>query len=83
MNNGGTFDPTIKRFRKPGAWYMPGVSDILGIFNHRMLAIEVKTEKGKPSPHQKQFLFTVASQGGIAMIARSIEEVEMNLEKWA
>lgn len=53
----------------------PGVPDILGIFDKKMLAIEVKTEKGKLSDHQQRFLDRINREGGIAFVARSIDDV--------
>lgn len=52
-----------------------GVSDILGIYQGRMLAVEVKMPKGRVSQDQQNFLEEVTNHGGIAMIARSVEEV--------
>ena len=53
----------------------PGISDIIGIYNGRFLAIEVKTQKGRLSEHQKVFLKDVEDNGGIAIVARSVEDV--------
>ena len=75
----GTFDPTKKVFRRASAMYMKGVSDILGIFNHRFMAIEVKSAKGRLSDEQKIFLQRVSENGGIAIVARSVEDVEQKL----
>lgn len=53
-----------------------GVSDILGIWNDgRMLAIEVKTPKGRTTDEQLEFLETIQRKGGIAIIARSLESL--------
>jgi hypothetical protein len=54
----------------------PGIADILGI-NHdgRMIAIEIKAPKGILSEHQKLFLEEIRARGGIALCARSIEDV--------
>ena len=60
--------------------HAPGVSDILGILNDgRFLAIEVKAAIGRVSPHQQQFLDEINSRGGLAFVARSVEEVEQYL----
>lgn len=56
-----------------------GVSDILGIYKGRFLAIEVKTERGKLSPAQERFIQNINDNGGIAFVARSIDDVENNL----
>lgn len=76
----GTFDPTKNIFRKPGKWYKSGVSDILGIFQGRPLAIEVKTKAGRLTENQKIFLQEWEENGGISILARSVKDVEEKLE---
>jgi len=66
--------------RKPDGSYIPshtrGVSDILGILpNGRFLAIEVKQEGKYPTPEQKEFLGKIERNGGLALVARSIDDV--------
>jgi hypothetical protein len=53
----------------------PGISDILGCYKGRLLAIEVKAGKGKLSDHQKKFLDRVQAEGGIAIVAYSVDAV--------
>ena len=78
----GVFDPVRKRFRVNNSPYrVRGVADILGIWNGKPLAIEVKSEKGKLSEHQKLFLLRWQQAGGIAIVARSIDEVRVNLKQ--
>lgn len=71
----GTYDPVRKRFRS-NPRMKKGVSDILGIFKGKPLAIEVKTEKGKATEEQKIFLQRFQAEGGVAGVVRSIEDVE-------
>jgi hypothetical protein len=53
-----------------------GCSDILGqLTDGRMLAIEVKTARGKASPEQVAFLQTVAAANGVSILARSVDDV--------
>ena len=55
---------------------MKGVSDILGILSDgRFLAIEVKQEKTKPTDNQKEFINNINKHGGLAFIARSVDDV--------
>lgn len=75
----GTFDPTTNRFRKPSKYYKRGTADILGIYKKRPLAIEVKSETGRLSIHQKIFLQEFQNHGGISIVARSPEDVEKYL----
>ena len=71
--------------RKPDGSYIPthtrGVSDIIGCLpkTGRFLAIEVKRPGGKPTPEQQQFIDTINAAGGLAFVARTIEEVERNI----
>lgn len=52
-----------------------GVSDILGIFEGRLLAIEVKRPGGKPTDDQIRFINRVNAQGGIAFWADNVSTV--------
>jgi penicillin-binding protein-related factor A (putative recombinase) len=73
----GIYDPRIGKFlanRNP--YRIKGIADILGIYQGKFLAIEVKTEKGVLSPEQKIFLDNINKEGGIAFVARSIEDVK-------
>jgi Holliday junction resolvase len=60
-----------------------GVPDILGCYQGKFLGIEVKTEKGKPSPEQVRFIQNLNDAGGIAFIARSVDDVieKLGLQK--
>lgn len=58
-----------------------GVSDIIGVWKGRFLAVEVKTKKGIVSVEQQEFLDSVKSCGGIAIVARSLGDVENVLNK--
>ena len=53
----------------------PGVSDFLGIYKGRMLAIEAKAGKNNPSPDQVAFLERIKQEGGIGIVARSVDDV--------
>ncbi len=75
----GTYDPVLKRFRTASPWYRKGVSDILGIYREKFMAIEVKSAKGKLRVEQSMFLNEVNEKGGIGFVARSIEDVEKGL----
>jgi penicillin-binding protein-related factor A (putative recombinase) len=77
----GTFDPKTRGFRRTGKWYKKGVSDILGIYKGKFLAIEVKIKGSYPAPNQRIFLQDVLNNGGISFVARSIEDVEQALLK--
>lgn len=53
-----------------------GMSDIMGILKTgRTLAIEVKNRTRKVDPHQQQFLDDINAGGGLAFVARSLDDV--------
>lgn len=79
IQNVGIFDPTKKTFRKPSRHHKAGVSDILGIINGRFVAIEVKTPTGRLSKSQAKFLDEVKNNGGLTLVARSVEDVQIFL----
>ena len=64
-----------------GAWIpssLPGISDILGVQRGtgRMIAIEVKTLRGRTTPQQEAFLARIRDCGGIGIVAHSVGDVE-------
>lgn len=68
----------VRRFIRYG---FPGLSDIIGqLRDGRFLAIEIKVKRDKLSPEQAAFLDQVNAAGGIAFVARSIEDARENLE---
>ena len=80
----GIFDPVKRSYRANRDPYRrKGVSDILGLTKSgKLLAVEVKANKGRPSPEQKQFVADVRARGGFACIAWSVEEVKTALEEF-
>jgi hypothetical protein len=58
-----------------GQFSEPGVADIIGIYQGKPLAIEIKTSRGKLSEIQADWLGRFAQAGGIVIIARSPEDV--------
>lgn len=53
-----------------------GLSDILGMFKGgRLFAIECKSRTGRVMPHQQDFLDLISAGGGMAFVARSVEDV--------
>lgn len=76
-NNTGAYKAG-KRFIRFG--YV-GSGDILGVIppTGKLLSIECKTKKNKPSHKQEEFMELVVRAGGIAFVARSIEDVQDGL----
>ena len=56
-----------------------GSSDIIGMYQGRFLAVEVKQPKKKPTQEQQRFINTVNENGGIAFVACCVEDVKKNL----
>ena len=79
--NQGTFDARKGIYRrKSGPGRMLGISDIIGcLFDGRLFACEVKSEKGRLSEPQKIFLDHVNAQGGVGFMARSVQDVRDEL----
>ena len=74
--NVGIYDPKRRQYRKANSKYQfKGISDILGIYKGKFLAIEVKQPKKKPTKDQQTFIDNIIKQGGIAFVAASVEEV--------
>jgi Holliday junction resolvase len=59
---------------------LPGISDIIAVGpKGKFLAVEVKKIDGVTSDDQFAFLNMVNSIGGIAFVARSVDDVVVNL----
>jgi len=57
---------------------MKGVSDILGVMpdgTGRLLAVEIKTARGRQSSDQVLFQKRLEAAGGVYVLARSIDDV--------
>jgi hypothetical protein len=76
----GIFDPTRGIFRRLGGYSVRGVSDILGIYRGKMICLEVKSEKGRVRPEQKEFLDRMTQLGAIAGVVRGLPEVRSLLQ---
>jgi len=78
----GIYDPRRGVFRRNRSPHrIKGVADILGIWQGRPLAIEVKTETGRVSPEQRAFLRSWDMAGGIGFVARKLEDVINELSR--
>ena len=73
-NTTGVYDPTRKCFRTFNS--LRGVGDILGILDDgRFMSIECKRAGKKPTPDQVAFMAEVNRRGGLAFVARSVDDV--------
>lgn len=75
--NSGTFVDGDRYIR---ANSQRGMSDILGMLKGgRLFAIECKSRTGRIEPHQQEFLDLITRGGGLAFVARSVEDIKLNL----
>jgi hypothetical protein len=58
-----------------------GSADLIGICDGRFIAVEVKSAKGRLTTEQAAFLGMVRSLGGIAIVARSVDDVANGIEE--
>jgi hypothetical protein len=65
-----------------GPMGFPGVSDIIGCYKGRMIAIELKAPHGIVSPAQQQFIDRINEAGGLAFVAKDLDTVidKLNLQ---
>jgi len=62
---------------------LKGVADVLGVLpDGRFLAVECKTATGRISPEQDAFIRNVNLRGGLAFVARGLEDVKVHLEAY-
>lgn len=56
----------------------PGSADLIGCYQGRFVAVEVKTPSGKQTPEQRLFQACVERNGGVYLLPRSVQQaVEM------
>ena len=80
----GIFDSKKGVFRQRKSKHRyKGVSDIIGFYKCRFIAIEVKTPSRRKNTtvYQEEFLEAAASNGQIAIVACSVQEVANVLVK--
>lgn len=71
QNTQGTFDRRSATYR---AAPKKGISDVLGCFQGRFIAIEVKIGKDRLSAEQEGFLASITATGGLAMVVKTEED---------
>jgi hypothetical protein len=84
VKTGGYFDPKRKTFRKDASrWLIPGTSDIIGCYDGKFFAMEVKRSRGGVvSEDQKEFIRKVESRGGCGAVVRSAEDAKILIATW-
>ena len=78
--NAGALPKTYKGKTQYVTFGAKGMSDIVGIMpGGQVVCVECKMPGGKTTPHQERFLELVRQQGGRAMVAQSLDELERGL----
>ena len=71
---------------KSGRWHTFGLAtgsaDLIGWCRGRFLSIEVKSATGRIRPEQQAWMEAVNAHGGIAFVARSVEEANELLNRY-
>ncbi len=57
-----------------------GTPDLVGVVASRMIAVEVKKRGGRLRPGQGETLDTIRRNGGLALVVRSVSELEQALK---
>lgn len=63
-------------FYKTTDRFVVGVPDILVCYKGYFIALELKSDTGKPTPHQMDKLLKIILAGGRSAIIRDLEEVK-------
>ena len=61
---------------------LAGFSDIIIIAKHRVMFVEVKTDKGRQSTYQKTFQANVEYLGFTYEICRSLKQFVLAVDRW-
>lgn len=73
--NTGAVSIPAKRGNRFVRFGVPGAADITGIKEGVRIEIEVKTSKGRLSENQKEYQRMIQENGGVYILARSIDDV--------
>jgi hypothetical protein len=65
-----------------GQGVLPGVADICALHRGAFYALEIKTEDGRPTAAQLEFIDRVNAAGGFATVANGIDACLRVLERW-
>ena len=79
--NGGRRSP-VEAAIFSGFGVRAGVSDLILLRDGRVFALELKTERGRPTAAQLQFISEFRAAGGEASIANGLDQALHTLETW-
>ena len=78
-------DVVVRNGRPRHAGLCVGSSDLIGYRRvgdlAQFVALEVKSERGRPTPEQTRFLDHISSAGGCAAVIRSVEDAHSVLRQ--
>jgi hypothetical protein len=78
-------DVVVRNARPLHAGLCVGSSDLIGYRRvnglAQFVALEVKSERGRPTPEQTRFLDHISSAGGCAAVIRSVEDAHSVLRQ--
>lgn len=75
-SSGGMYAGTADGRGRYVKFGQPGVSDLCALVNGKFFAIEIKAGKDQLRPSQVKFLEDIEAAGGVAVVARSVADVE-------
>jgi VRR-NUC domain len=75
-NNSPIYDKARGAFRALPKYTRRGWPDVCLIKNGQFIGIEVKTETGKLSDHQRKLGAAITNHGGRYIVARSIDDIQ-------
>lgn len=70
----------VMKFRRMPKGSKKGIADLIILMPDRTIFVELKSEKGKQSPEQKQIEIDVKAMGCEYYIVREFEEIEKIIE---
>ena len=79
--NGGRRNP-VEAAIFAGLGVRPGVADLILLHDGRAFALELKTDGGRPTAAQMQFISEFRAAGGEASIANGLDQALHALEAW-
>jgi hypothetical protein len=79
--NGGRRSP-VEASIFTGLGVKPGVADLIFLYDGRAFALELKSERGRPTAAQMQFISEFRAAGGEASIAVGLDQALRTLETW-
>jgi hypothetical protein len=79
--NGGQRKPIEAAIFK-GLGVRSGVSDIIAVYGGKIFALELKTEDGRPTKAQIEFLSDIERAGAFTAMPRGLDAAIATLEAW-